>query len=294
MSARYFEKFPIVEYANAAAIDITCRVKVTDATLRGNPYAFYPYEVPDGERVDQLANRYYGDPYMAWLIHHANEIIDPYYGWMLGDADFNAYIVEKHGGIEDPNLRIKHWRVNWESDPTVLSTVAYDALDDELRKYWTQLWDAADRVVGWERAQLDWIINTNMHVMVSIASPANTAYENGELVSFKVAGEVVGRGEVLKSEADGGEVYIINVTDTYPDGSYMVGRDSGANNLVANSTVLVRSIPLSEQVYWSPLTVYDYEDERNQSLRSVYLLDEAFAPQALSELKALLRPRTRR
>ena len=91
MAEKYFEKFPIVTYANNQAIDITERVIFTDNTLK-NPYVFYTYDINHYERPDQFAYRYYGDQYYSWLLYLSNNITDPYYDWYIREDELNSLI----------------------------------------------------------------------------------------------------------------------------------------------------------------------------------------------------------
>ena len=49
----YFSKFPLISYSNSVAIDITKRVKLLDR-VSGNPFAFFPYDISNGERADNF------------------------------------------------------------------------------------------------------------------------------------------------------------------------------------------------------------------------------------------------
>ena len=60
MPSRYFENFQLVGYANNVAVNVTERAALLN-TVMNNPFFFYPYEIKEGERPDQIADRYYGD-----------------------------------------------------------------------------------------------------------------------------------------------------------------------------------------------------------------------------------------
>ena len=95
MSERYFDKFPIITYANNQARDITERVVFTDNTLK-NPYVFYPYTIETYERPDQFANRYYDDSFYSWLLYLSNSVVDPYYEWYLQEEELSELIQKKY------------------------------------------------------------------------------------------------------------------------------------------------------------------------------------------------------
>ena len=87
----YFNKFPTTTFNNETVRDITRRVLITDETTQG-PLDYAPYTVEDGERPEDIANFYYGNPNLAYLVLLANNIVDPYTEWPKTDTDLNEYI----------------------------------------------------------------------------------------------------------------------------------------------------------------------------------------------------------
>ena len=95
MAEEYFKKFPLVNYNNYAAINITERVVVTEESFR-NPFIFYPYDLSEGQRPDQLADKYYNDQYLSWMLYMINQVEDPYYDWYLSEKDFQLFLCKKY------------------------------------------------------------------------------------------------------------------------------------------------------------------------------------------------------
>ena len=54
------------------------------------------YDVLDGERPEMVADRFYGDPQLFWLILHINDIIDPRFDWPLSNEDLMEYVIGKY------------------------------------------------------------------------------------------------------------------------------------------------------------------------------------------------------
>lgn len=87
----YFTKFPRIDYNDSRVVDITRRVLITSETeLSTLDYA--PYTVADGERPEDIANFYYDDPNLAYLVLLANNIVDPYTDWCKTQYDLEEYI----------------------------------------------------------------------------------------------------------------------------------------------------------------------------------------------------------
>ena len=113
--AHYFTNFPRVEYnppvprstgsGNAMrskeeliATDISKRLLIKQLT--GDPtLIYYEYEVRDGERPDIIAEKLYGDSRVDWVILMYNQIVDPYFQWVLSIRDFESYLRQKYGSI---------------------------------------------------------------------------------------------------------------------------------------------------------------------------------------------------
>lgn len=95
MAGEYFDKFPNISYNNVLVRDITRRVKFLKQTIQ-NPYVLLPYTIQEGERAEDIAYHYYGDPNYAWLVYLANDIIDPYNEWPMDEETFRNYIIDKY------------------------------------------------------------------------------------------------------------------------------------------------------------------------------------------------------
>lgn len=95
MAGEYFDKLPEVSYNNVLVKDISRRVAFLKKSLE-NPYVFLPYTIEEGDRAEDIAYHYYGDPNYAWLVYMANDIIDPYNEWPMDEETFNQYIIDKY------------------------------------------------------------------------------------------------------------------------------------------------------------------------------------------------------
>ena len=115
----YFNKFPTVEYdvrgdGNTTTMtDITRRVRVsTKARLSTVEYDYY--DVIDGQTPEFIADRYYGDVGLHWLVLMTNDIIDVYNDWPMSVQRFEEFVKEKY----DNPQAIHHYEITQTSGDT--------------------------------------------------------------------------------------------------------------------------------------------------------------------------------
>ena len=66
--------------------------------------AFTKYSVQDDERPDQVANKFYQDSSLDWVILITNNIIHVRDEWPMGNQDFLTYLNEKYTAQELSNI----------------------------------------------------------------------------------------------------------------------------------------------------------------------------------------------
>ena len=97
--SNYFQNFPTVSYNNVNIRNIILKTAFVQELLL-NSSSFYEYQLKDGDRASTIAFDYYGSVSFAWLVDFSNNIIDPYYDWILSEAEFESFIVKKYGSRE--------------------------------------------------------------------------------------------------------------------------------------------------------------------------------------------------
>ena len=103
----YFSRFPLMAYDMTGnenwklLPNILKRVKLRSGIASGM-FLFDNYDVVDGERPEDIAFKYYGDPELHWVILMTNNITDRYYQWPLSQPQFAEHLTDKYGsGSED-------------------------------------------------------------------------------------------------------------------------------------------------------------------------------------------------
>lgn len=284
----YFSKFPLTRYSDSVAVDITKRVKLLDR-VSGNPFAFFPYDISNGERADNFSNRYYDDPYMSWLIYLSNDIVDPYYEWYLQHNEMEEFIIKKYGSIEQAKLKIKFYRNDWENKEP-LSVSGYNALSEQLKFYWKPIYTST-AIKEYKRIEEDWTFNTNKIVAYTVS---NTSFTNDEVCDIVFSAGQVGKGQVVQSSSN--TVYLKNVSGTHvanssvpiTGGSYIYGKESLVNTVFTTAQVKSDNIPSEELSYYIPISYYDYEMEKNEFNRSIRVIDRDLKSVASDNLRTLM------
>lgn len=288
---RYFTNFPVINYNGASAVNITERVVFANSSLR-NPYLFYPYDISNNERPDQLASRYYKDSYKSWLLYLANQIVDPYYGWYLSDDDFSSFLTIKYGSTQLAQTKIKYFENNWYQGGTI-STNQYSALATNLLKYWQPNYDAYGNIIYYSRTSLSYKLTTNS---VRSYTVANTSFINDEICNIVFNSNNVGNGQIVTINSNTNTIYLqhvfgvttSNTTVPITANSYIYGTQSGVNTAFTTATDVCDNLAADENVYWNPVTYYQYEAAKNQYNKSIMVLDSAYTGNVVSNIQKLL------
>lgn len=126
--SNYFENFPTIVYNGTPIRNITLRVDILD-NVRDDPYAFLPYTVSDGESAEEIANLYYGDARLSWLVFLSNDIVDPQGQWPMSFEDFEATLARKYEAQAKTAMNMSYMNdlqiVNWTRDNTRTDNIVY-------------------------------------------------------------------------------------------------------------------------------------------------------------------------
>lgn len=100
----YFKSFPYTYYSldNATTVQVvtnlTTRVTLSDE-VKNNLGLYDEYDVIDGETPELVADKFYSNPQLHWLVLHYNDIIDPRFDWVMPTNDLNNYTAGKYASV---------------------------------------------------------------------------------------------------------------------------------------------------------------------------------------------------
>jgi hypothetical protein len=290
MAEKYFDKFPIINYANTQVVDITRRTVLLDKVSR-SPYLYYPYDIVENERADQFSFRYYKDPFQSWIVYLTNKIVDPYYEWYMSERQLQEFCDKKYDSSYVAQQKVKFYRNDWIAKETI-DVSNFNALTVGAKKYWEPVYGTGDNVLAYKRKEKDWTINTNK---VATYSVANTSFKQDEICSIVFNNNFSGRGQI--AAVSNNSIYLNHLMGTFVSNStvaitgnsYIYGTESEVNVAFTSSTLICNNIPAEEEIYWQPVSYYQFEQEKNEFNKTIRVLDSKYSETISDNLRQLLR-----
>ena len=295
---KFFQKFPTINYKGSFAKNILSRVNFNNLS-RKNITQYYPYTMSEYERVDNLAYDYYSDPDYAWLIMLANQIVDPYYDMVISDEDFNSLMVKKYGSLYNAQNTIYGFKTAWESDDRILDQAAYDSLPPVTKKYWDNLATYNSLSYSYTRKKEDVYVTTNRIVTIPY-TPGSGSFVIGETITQPYNSTLTSSAFITNIDTVKHILTVKHYIGAFLAGPTVTGKTSGATATLAANVIddtvanggnnIQRNFTADEDIYWAPITVYDYEWQRNNDKRNIVLIDKTKSNDIANQVKKLLNP----
>ena len=107
---KYFNTLPLLtqvdKYNNSLLLTNLLTRSYLIPSLAKNVMLFYEYDIQEGDTPENIAYKYYGNPYQYWIIFYSNNIIDPQSQWPLTSQQFLPYLYDKYKQDTANNLSI--------------------------------------------------------------------------------------------------------------------------------------------------------------------------------------------
>jgi hypothetical protein len=120
----FFKKHPLISYdvqkKNLPNIvqNPLVRFKLLDI-LKTRTALYYTHNIEEGQTVQFIADRYYNDITLDWVIYIVNNIIDPQYDLPLDYQQFNAFVKGKYGKVETAMNTIHHYEHMYQKQSVI-------------------------------------------------------------------------------------------------------------------------------------------------------------------------------
>jgi hypothetical protein len=131
MAKQYFSNFPLIEYNGVVLRNIILKSNITKDILLGQTL-FYTYEVKDGEKPSMVAYNYYGSVDYTWLVMLSNQMVDPYFDWILSNEEFQQFIITKYGSVAAAQALVVEYADSVSDERYSLNTFNYVFEGDDL------------------------------------------------------------------------------------------------------------------------------------------------------------------
>ena len=122
----YFDSFPIIQYGSTdgtikTATNLLRRVAIR-SKVKTNASLFDTYDIKSGETPEMIADKFYDDPELHWVIMLVNNVTDRYHDWPMNEQQFSTFVNEKYSNPDG----IHHHEITQESGDTKQTIEVYD------------------------------------------------------------------------------------------------------------------------------------------------------------------------
>lgn len=125
----YFKDFPIIELFGNRQVNISPKVANNRKLFKSNMLA--RYTMLPGETAITLAQDFYGNPEYDFIIHIANQVVDPIKDYPLSNKELIEFTTDKY--TPEVIYHTHHWEKDgqyFESDPTDGVAVSYIEVEE--------------------------------------------------------------------------------------------------------------------------------------------------------------------
>ena len=123
----YFASFPKIYYDSKGQGDpkvvtnLLKRVAIR-TKVRNSASLYDTYDIMNGDTPESLADRFYDDPELHWVILMVNNITDRYHQWPMLEQQFNTFVAEKYDNPDG----VHHYEIEQSSGNTRTKIEVYN------------------------------------------------------------------------------------------------------------------------------------------------------------------------
>jgi hypothetical protein len=310
----FFSTYPKTIINNRLITDLTARAAIRQK-YSDRLSIYYPYALQEGDTPEIIAAKYYGDPERHWIVMLANDTINPFFDFALDYQVFDRYLNDKYKNEANSVNQWANstWRGQWNTNQyfaantVIVSNTAFICnkthtptvfLDDLNKNYWTRILDGVYWKDEWQDntdynkndvvrhnntiyiCTQDNLDNANNNITFSDANYWKT-YSNGAEYAAVTTYGYRATTSVFDSNTNATTENTIFIDKK----SYNGGYDDDVFNYALEVT---ESGNITETTSKERISIYQYEQELNESKREIKLIRVEYVPQLEQELKILM------
>lgn len=98
-----FKLHPTIDYNGREIRDFTRNARIF-AKIREDDSICADYIVEEGETPMQLAQDFYGNPELYWVLLNLNDVVNPWFDWPMDYNTLIRYTISKYGLVDEDSL----------------------------------------------------------------------------------------------------------------------------------------------------------------------------------------------
>lgn len=313
----FFSTYPKTIINNRLITDLTARAAIRQK-YSDRLSIYYPYALQEGDTPEIIAAKYYGDPERHWIVMLANDTINPFFDFALDYQVFDRYLNDKYKNEANSVNQWANstWRGQWNANEyfvantVIVSNTAFICnkthtptvfLDDLKKNYWTRILDGVYWKDEWQE-NMDYnkndVVRHNNTIYICTQDNLDNANNN---ITFSDANywKTYSNGAEYAAVTTYGYRATTSVFDSntnattentiFIDKKSYNGGENGYDDDVFNYASEVKeSGNITETTSKERISIYQYEQELNESKREIKLIREEYVPQLEQELKILM------
>lgn len=278
----YFNKFPKLLYTKDNTTTLVTNLLTRVAVIKGVldvSSLFYEYDIQEGDTPEIVASKYYGDSEYHWVVLIFNEVMDPYYDWVMAYDQFQKYIESKYTNKRyavDTMLTGNMEFSNTSNVVTGIGTQFLDQVTPGLQLIYMST--NSSNVVSFISIVKSVESDTQLTLTSNATFTANTSY----------FGDKIGTGihhfEKVVEKYD--NVSLSTTTTTY-EIDYNTYLEMTAEPKYSVGVLPSGTVNIKE--YRRIVSLYDYEDKLNESKRRIKLIKKELLPDLLVQFEEIMK-----
>lgn len=259
---------------------------------------FEQYSIEGDERPDEVANRFYEDPTLDWIVFLSNNVINVQEEWPLPSYVFDKIMIQKYGSYDNFYNGIHHYQTN-----EIQNSEGITMLKGGIRV--SPTWKTNGNFIEVINSKIESISSNGLTATVSLADTI-VGLEVGNQITLANISEREYNGQFLITniiEEDKIFEFTLNEIPAISTPTLAIPRVeevhltlSENSNSTANSyyyeffdSGLGYTVHTPKSTFVREITNYEYEIEQEEKKRNIYLLKPSYIGILFEDIEKIMR-----